>query len=300
MSYDPTGGLREISTLSSTPRPLDPDSTAYTTYGDAPPPPRTLFQRTLQLRATRPPGAPRRPSRFRLNPLKTSPRLRLIFRIISLIASGTTFASLSDVLFTYAKTRELRDVWPAKTDVVPTVAVLVASLACFIGDLVWFGCSARERVRLLPTTRLRAWAAGMATVMVAGQIAAIVYADIDTARGGRDGMDWVCTAKSQEWDEKVSQKVDFAFLCGEVAAAGVARWGVVGAQVAVLMTVVWEVVAPMVGSRKGERGMKTQHQRGVGWWEEVASAPERAWRWAKGVVGMGKGKGVYEEVKGGV
>ncbi|KAA8900320.1 hypothetical protein FN846DRAFT_920801 [Sphaerosporella brunnea] len=296
---DPTGGLVEISQLRDSPSCLaeefsssSDDEEEEAEEGDEEEEeeadPQAAFEEELSspLVATPPPPIPkprrrrrRRCQRLRyrkrsfLTTLKTSltelnkaqlnHRLRLVFRIVSLIASGTTLGALGSVLYTYEMTKHAHShhdgslLWPQNVSFVTTRVQLAAAVVAFAGDLGFFIASYKPRVRRLDAALLKSFAlvaTGVCISVLASAIGAYEVAMKPT-------LVWTCEAKDLHWDEVV----DFPFLCGELVAS---RWMMVVAlvfQALILATILFDMFYRGDRPKKPKATVKEGFKAITGW-----------------------------------
>lgn len=180
---------------------------------------------THHLLPPRPATQSRTKAMFAMDSAKLPSRIRLFFRIFSMISAGTTCACVVDVTLAYTRThfsKSLEDdkVWPEDLSLSPTIGILVTTGLTFAGDFMWFLLSAKERVRRLSERKHKLWAVGLATICATMLLVAVVYAHfMDKPTADRSTLAWVCRAKDKEWGEEVY--VDFPFLCGELVSISI-------------------------------------------------------------------------------
>jgi hypothetical protein len=213
---DPTGGLREISKLreshSSFAEDLSdeeqPQETSSPLVGQPP---------KLRRPRTRYPWKPA--FLASINKSQVNRRLRLVFRIFSMIASGTILGSLGSVLYIYETTKMQIShhgggfIWPMGVDYLATRVQLAAAVLTFVADLGFFVASYKVAVRRLDTALLKTFALVTTSACIGVLAAAIVTYEV-AAASMRPTLMWTCTAKTLQWDEAMT--VDFPFLCGEM------------------------------------------------------------------------------------
>jgi hypothetical protein len=205
---DPTGGLRDIRSLNTAyaPIPRDPvcqddDWNTQSNRGALPLP--VMSQKVSYTKQ------------------KALHRSRLVFRIISLVASGTALGSFGDVVWSYMKTRDARShhgsekIWPDDIAHFSCVYMMIsAAVITFVVDFGWFVASIKPEVRQLQGNKLKAICGAVEAVCLALMIAGVAF--LEKAQGDKKEkwLGWVCEAKTLHSDE--ASTVDFPFLCGEV------------------------------------------------------------------------------------
>ena len=208
---DPTGGLRPISL---TPSAFTEDLHDQEAQQDD-------WTPLVQQKPT-PTFASRIPT---FNKIKLNHRTRLFFRIVSLIASGTSLGALGSVLFSFTKTRYVRShhdnglVWPQNIHLSCTFLMLSAAAVTFLTDFAFFGYSVKADVRRLDGMKLKAIALAVNVVcLILLASAKTVEQLAEKNQRNVPTLSWTCHAKTLHWDEGVM--VDFPFLCGEMVSAG--------------------------------------------------------------------------------
>ena len=221
---DPTGGLRDISTLGRESASFFHEDFSEEEGRPADVP--LVSQKKPRRRRT---GLPTkqgvRKFNSKLDYHKLNYRARLTLRISSMIVSGTTLGSIGSVLFTYtsthAKTYEhggiTEDVWPKDMFFDGTYVMLAAALITFVVDLAFFVASIKVNVRKLVTV-CHKFSAFTITSVCLGMLIAAVAMDAKVAKGKRGSLFWVCVAREQKWDHV---SINFPFLCGEMASPSV-------------------------------------------------------------------------------
>jgi hypothetical protein len=213
---DPTGGLREISKLRESHSSFiedlsdeeQPEETSSPLVGHPPKlrRPRTRYSWKLTFLTT-------------INKSQVNRRLRLLFRIVSMIASGTILGSLGSVLYIYETTKDQKShhegdlIWPMGVDYLSTRVQLAAAVLTFATDLGFFVASYKVVVRRLDTALLKTFALVTTSACIGVLAAAIGTYEVAEA-SARPTLMWTCTAKTLHWDEAMT--VDFPFLCGEM------------------------------------------------------------------------------------
>ncbi|KAI5820830.1 hypothetical protein BZA77DRAFT_299966 [Pyronema omphalodes] len=227
---DPTGGLRDIRSLNTAYSPIpretgcqDDDWNTQSDGGALPLP--VISQRISYTKQ------------------KALHRSRLVFRIVSLVASGTALGSFGDVVWSYMKTRDARShhgnekIWPDDIAHFSCVYMMIsAAVITFVVDFGWFIASIKPEVRQLQGNKLKAICGAVEAVCLALMIAGVAV--LEKAQGDKKEkwLGWVCEAKTLHSHE--ASMVDFPFLCGEVKAARVAMYLTLAVQVVLVLTVI--------------------------------------------------------------
>jgi len=223
---DPTGGLRDISTLGRSSASLfhedfsEEEVEREEDDGRPAAEPLVSQQKKKKPRRRRTGLPTKRGMRkfiARLDYHQLNYRLRLTLRITSMITSGTTLGSIGSLLYTYTSTRGTTlgngdDVWPRNIFFDGTYVMLAAAVATFAADLAFFALSIRADVRKLSSAAHKFSALSITSVCLALVIAAVAL-DNRIAKGSKTTLFWVCVARQQTWD---NVSIDFPFLCGEM------------------------------------------------------------------------------------
>lgn len=212
---NPIGGLVEISELNT-----DTSSIFYEDFSD---PEDSIPSGPSAELSTNSPLVPkshrrRRIKASRVNKKQLNYRTRLVFRVVSLIASGTTFGSLASLLYSYNGTKAATHgggkVWPDDIQLNSTMVMLAAAVVTFVSDLALFIASAKQSVRRLEGAAMKALALATALVCASLCVAGVTIGEVWEMDPGTKTLMWTCFAKTQVWDESVT--VDFPYLCGEM------------------------------------------------------------------------------------
>jgi len=224
---DPTGGLRDISTLGRSSASLfhedfSEEEEVEREEDDGRPAAEPLVSQQKKKKPRRrrtglPTKRGMRKFIARLDYHQLNYRLRLTLRITSMITSGTTLGSIGSLLYTYTSTRGTTlgngdDVWPRNIFFDGTYVMLAAAVATFAADLAFFALSIRADVRKLSSAAHKFSALSITSVCLALVIAAVAL-DNRIAKGSKTTLFWVCVARQQTWD---NVSIDFPFLCGEM------------------------------------------------------------------------------------
>ncbi|KAI5848948.1 hypothetical protein BZA05DRAFT_403254 [Tricharina praecox] len=247
---DPTGGLRDISTLGRSSASLFHEDFSEDESSGRPAAEPLVSQSKPKKPRRRRTGMPTKQGvrKFisKLDYHKLNYRTRLTLRITSMIASGTTLGSIGSVLYTYTSTQaatheqqgDAANVWPRDIFFDATYVMLAAAVVTFAADLAFFIASIKVNVRKLGTAAHKFSALTITGVCLSMVIAAVAL-DRKTNRGDTPTLFWVCVAKQQTWNDV---EIDFPFLCGEMLAA---RWALIGTlllQAMILATIVVDVI----------------------------------------------------------